>query len=165
MTNSTISFQEAPYVYGAEVIAIYDADTWLVKIDLGMGMSKEKTVIRLYGVDAREIKRSKSKGYGDDHVEAGFDDRDFMISELGLDPQDFPRKVKYHELDTPIRIVLATIRDEGGKFGRLLGVAYKNNVNLNERLRDRLGEVQFYDQKTYPPGHPIIPPQLMSALT
>ena len=165
MTDSTIAFKEAPYVYGAHVIAIYDADTWLVKIDLGMGMSKEETIIRLYGVNAHEIKRSRSKGYGDAHVKAGFEDRDFMISELGLDPKDFPQKVKYHELKKPVRIVLATIRDEGGKFGRLLGVVYKNNVNLNERLRDRLGGVEFYDQKTYPPGHPIIPPQLVSALT
>lgn len=160
MLNNGIAFKQPPYVYGAKILAVYDADTWRVKIDLGMGFSKEETIIRLYGVNSHEIKRSTAKGYGDAHVKKGFEDRDFMLAALGLNPGDYPHKVKYQTLKEPVNVILATILDEEGKFGRLLGVVYKDNVNLNEALRDRLGGVEFYDSKSYPPDHPIIPPQL-----
>lgn len=147
------------YRYGALITAIYDADTFMCDIDIFDRMWKRDEKIRLYGINANEIKRSKSKGRGDAHVETGYDHRDLLIETLGLDPSDFPRKVRYHKLDDPVRVVIETIKDDSGKFGRLLGIIHtQNGVNVNEVLRDAIGGVEFYDGEEYLIDYPIRPP-------
>ena len=176
------------YRYGALVTAIYDADTLIVDLDVFDHMWKKDEIIRLYGVNAQEIKRSKAKGIDADDVQEGYDQRDAVIKTLGLDPDNYPRKVKYHnvsktilkgldldgdgvpdvfeyhELPSPVWVIIETVKDDSGKFGRLLGVVHKPNsddvtsVNVNEVVRDLVGGVEFYDGKTYPADHPIRPP-------
>lgn len=147
------------YRYGALITAIYDADTILCDIDTFDRMWKRDEKIRLYGINANEIKRSVSKGHGDAHVKTGYDHRDLLIETLGLDPSDFPRKVIYHELAESVWVVIETIKDDSGKFGRLLGIIHtEDGVNVNEVLRDAIGGVEFYDGKDYPADHPIRPP-------
>lgn len=170
------------YRYGALVTAIYDADTIICDIDVFNHMWKKDEIIRLYGINAQEIKRSTTKGVDADDVQVGFDHRDKLIEALGLDPANYPRKVKYHdvsktilrgldidgdgvpdvfeyhELPAPVWVVLETIKDDSGKFGRLLGIVHKDGVNVNEHLRDVIGGVEFYDGSTYPADHPIRPP-------
>ena len=170
------------YRYGALVTAIYDADTIICDIDVFSRMWKKDEIIRLYGINAQEIKRSKSKGIDADDVQDGYDQRDELIEALGLDPDNYPRKVRYHdvsqtiiegldldgdgvpdvfeyrELSTPVWVVIETIKDDNGKFGRLLGVIHKDGVNINEKMRDVIGGVEFYDGKEHPADTPIRPP-------
>jgi len=170
------------YRYGALVTAIYDGDTIICDIDTFAHMWKKDEIIRLYGINAQEIKRSKSRGIDSDDVQHGYDQRDVLIKSLGLDPENYPRKVKYHEVSTsilealdldgdgepddfdyrilpsPVWVVIETVQDKSGKFGRLLGIIHKDGVNLNEAMRDVIGGVEFYDGKTYPSDYPISSP-------
>lgn len=146
------------YRYGALVTAIYDADTVICDIDVFNHMWKKDEIIRLYGINAQEIKRSTAKGIDAADVQVGYDHRDTLIEALGLNPSNFPRKVKYHKLDVPVWVVIETIKDDSGKFGRLLGIVHKDGVNVNETLRDAIGGVEFYDGKTYPADTTIRPP-------
>lgn len=146
------------YRYGAIVKAIYDGDTIISDIDLFDHIWKQDEIIRLYGINCQEIKRSRSKGITADDVQVGYDHRDELIRFLGLDPSDFPRKVKYHELAEPVYVVIETIKDKGGKFGRLLGIIHKDGRNINEEMRDVIGGVEFYDGKQWPADTPINAP-------
>lgn len=170
------------YRYGALVTAIYDADTIICDIDTFDHMWKKDEIIRLYGINAQEIKRSKAKGIDSDDVQVGYDQRDTLIEMLGLDPENYPRRVKYHDvaksiivgldldgdgepdefdyrvLPSPVWVIIETIRDDSGKFGRLLGIIHKDGRNINEAMRDVIGGVEFYDGKSYPADHPIRPP-------
>lgn len=170
------------YCYGALVTAIYDGDTIICDIDTFAHMWKKDEIIRLYGINAQEIRRSKSKGIDAADVQIGYDHRDVLIASLGLEPSNYPRKVKYHEVSqsiiealdldgdgepddfdyrvfpAPVWVVIETIKDDSGKFGRLLGILHKDGKNLNEGLRDVIGGVEFYDGKTYPPDTAIVPP-------
>ena len=170
------------YRYGALITAIYDGDTIICDIDVFDRMWKKDEIIRLYGINAQEIKRSKSKGITTQDTQDGFDDRDSLITLLGLNPDNYPRKVKYHEVSksilvgldldgdgepdefnyrefpTAVPVIIETIKDKGGKFGRLLGIIHKDGKNLNEAMRDIIGGVEFYDRKSYPADTPITPP-------
>ena len=146
------------YRYGALITAIYDADTIICDIDVFNNMWKKNEIIRLYGINAQEIRRSASKGIDADDVKVGFDHRDALIKTLGLNPDGFSRKVRYHKLDKPVWVVIETIKDTSGKFGRLLGIIHKGKVNVNEHMRDIIGGVEFYDGQEYPHDYPIRPP-------
>lgn len=155
MSNPVI---QPAYRYGFLIKAIYDGDTIVGDLDMYDSVWKDGEIIRLYGINCQEIKRSKSKGIDSDDVQVGYDHRDALIEFLGLDPADFPRKVKYHELDEPVWVVMETVKDASGKFGRLLGIVHKDGRNLNEAMRDVIGGVEFYDGKSHPPNTPISPP-------
>ncbi|MBL4870458.1 MAG: hypothetical protein JKX72_05845 [Robiginitomaculum sp.] len=150
------------YRYGFRVTAIYDGDTIVGNLDMYDHVWKADETIRLYGINCQEIKRSKRKGITTKDVQIGFDHRDSLIRFLGLDPDNFPRKVKYHTLEVPVWVVMETVQDKSGKFGRLLGIVHKNGKNLNEYMRDIIGGVEFYDSKIHPADTPIIPPQYIS---
>jgi len=146
------------YRYGFTITAIYDGDTIVGNLDMYNRIWQDGETIRLYGINCQEIKRSKRKGINSDDVLDGFAQRDALISFLGLDPADFPRKVKYHKLAEPVWVVMETIQDKSGKFGRLLGIVHKDGKNLNEHMRDIVGGVEFYDGKDWPDDTAISPP-------
>lgn len=169
------------YTQNALIKAVYDGDTIIADIDWGKGIWTRDEVVRFYGINCNEIKRSKRHGRGDEHVEIGFDQRDYLLTELGRSSMNYPRKVKYHnisekvlvgldldgdgepdifdyrEYPQPVPVVIQTILDKE-KFGRLLGVVWRGDVNINEKLRDIIGGVEFYDGKTYPADYPIKAP-------
>ena len=97
------------FVYNAFVTGVYDGDTITVTIDCGFGLRMEKQKIRLFGIDTPEMR-------GDEKVE-------------GKHVRDILRE-KILSKD----IVLKTIKDKKGKYGRYLGVVYVENVNMNEWL-------------------------------
>ena len=95
------------YVYRANMVSTWDGDTTRLNIKLGMGVAIENEPIRLYGIDAPE-RTGATK-------EAGLKARDALISKI---------KGKV--------IILRTIKDKKGKYGRYLGVLWVDGVNVNE---------------------------------
>ena len=97
------------YYYKANVIKVYDGDTITVDIDLGIGIWLRKQSIRLYGIDAPEVR-------GSEKIE-GKKSRDWLREKiLGKE------------------IILKTIKDKTGKYGRLLGEIWFENENINDLL-------------------------------
>jgi len=146
------------FSYGFQITGIYDSDTIVGNLDMYDRTWKADEIIRLYGINGQEIRRSSSKGITAADVQVGYDQRDDLIRCLDLDPADFPRKVKYHTLETPVWVVIETVKDRSGKFGRLLGIVHYKGKNINEAMRDIIGGVEFYDGKFYPADTPIVPP-------
>jgi len=102
------------YVYKARVTAVYDADTITVDVDLGFHAWLRKVKVRLYGIDAPEMRGVERPD--------GLVSRDWMRREiLGKD------------------IVMRTYKDGTGKgkYGRWLAEIYRaesDAVSLNQEL-------------------------------
>ncbi len=84
------------YSYKAIVVDVYDGDTITVDIDLGMGIWLKKQKIRLADINTPEI-RGKER-------------------EEGLKVRDWLRNKILNK-----EIILETIKDTKGKYGRWLG--------------------------------------------
>lgn len=102
------------YVYKAFVDSVYDGDTCTVNIDLGLHTWIHGEKIRLSGIDAPEIRGEER--------EKGIPSRDYLRS-LILNRD----------------IILRTIKDKKGKYGRYLGEIWVKDendeyFNVNEKL-------------------------------
>tara|TARA_B100000963_G_C22613555_1_gene666114 strand:- start:2047 stop:2379 length:333 start_codon:yes stop_codon:yes gene_type:complete len=97
------------YKYKAFVEKVYDGDTITVSIDCGFGIQLQKQKIRLYGINTPEVRGEER--------------------ELGLISRD-----KLREKILGKTIVLNTIKDKKGKYGRYLGIIYLNDENINDWL-------------------------------
>lgn len=98
------------FCYNALVISVYDGDTITCEIDLGF---KVKTIqkIRLYGIDTPELRKEER--------------------EEGLKSRD-----KLRELILDKNISLYTLKDKTGKYGRYLGIIFKDDININKFMID-----------------------------
>ena len=83
------------YFYKGVITGVYDGDTVTVSFDLGMSIKRDGLKIRLYGIDAPELR-------GKTLVKAR-ESRDFLRSKV-LNKS----------------IIIQTIRDKKGKYGRYL---------------------------------------------
>lgn len=103
------------YTYRAHVTAVYDADTITVDIDLGLRVWLRGVKIRLYGIDAPEMRGPER--------ERGIVSRDWLRGQiLGKD------------------VVLRTYRDKQGKYGRWLGDIFRaegDETSINLELVQR----------------------------
>lgn len=91
------------YLYKAFVKDIYDGDTITVDIDLGLKTFIHNEKIRLFGINAPEVRgEEKSRG---------------LLS------RDYMRALILNK-----EILLETIKDEKGKYGRYLGIIWINNI-------------------------------------
>ena len=85
--------------YKASVVRAYDGDTATFDIDLGLHVKATGVKVRLYGIDAPELR-------GPSRPE-------------GLKSRDVFRSMIYdHE------IIIETVKDKTGKYGRLLGIIW-----------------------------------------
>jgi len=114
------------YHYRARVISIYDADTIRVSIDLGFGIEWKGTdgkglSIRLYGLNAPEVRGQE--------LEQGLISRDALRDKILGD-----------------NIVLKTIKDSTGKYGRYLGIIFTKD---GENVNDWLVENGYAEEKEY----------------
>lgn len=108
------------FVYNAHVDKVYDGDTITCSIDCGFGIIMKKQKIRLYGIDCKEVRGAER--------------------EEGLIARD-----KLRELILNKDIVLKTVKDKKGKYGRYLGIVYHENTNIN----DWLVENKYADRVNY----------------
>lgn len=97
------------YNYRAIVKSVHDGDTFTVDIDLGFGVWLKDQNIRLYGINAPELKG--------EFRSLGFTSRD-RLSELTINKE----------------IVLETIKDKKEKYGRWLGIVLVDDKNVNDLL-------------------------------
>lgn len=108
------------YIYKAIVVSVYDGDTIRVDIDLGFGIWKKNEPIRLYGIDAPEIR-------GSERVE-------------GLKSRDWLRTIILN-----CEFEIKTFKDKKGKYGRYLAEILKDGENINHRLvNEGLAEFKEY---------------------
>lgn len=100
------------YNYKADITAVYDGDTVTVDFDLGFGIKMHRQKIRLYGINAPEM-RGKEKV-------AGKASRDAL-----------------RELILGKEVTIQTFRDKKGKYGRWLGViSTTDGIDVNKWLVD-----------------------------
>ena len=102
------------YHYRARVTEVYDGDTCTVNIDLGLHVWQMDEKIRLARIDAPELR-------GEERPQ-GLVSRDFL-RDLILDKN----------------IILETIKDKKGKYGRYLGEIWIEDesgqfYNVNDRM-------------------------------
>jgi len=97
------------YIYKARIVSAYDGDTVRADIDLGMEITHVNQILRLYGINAPEMR-------GDER-EAGILARDFLRNAI-LDKE----------------VILHTHRDKKGKYGRWLATIWLNGVSVNDLM-------------------------------
>ena len=113
------------YVYEGVVDSVYDADSWTVSLDLGCHVTLHGEKVRLYGLDAKEI-RGPERRAGQAAKAFVEDLLDFYTLESGK------RRFAFRTHPGKGR--------EKGKFGRLLIICYGRDpdtgapVNLNNRF-------------------------------
>ena len=101
-----------------EILSIYDGDTMTVVLDLGFGISSRQK-LRLYGIDAPELRGEER--------------------EQGLITRDWLRQ-RINEAQTAGEtIIVRSIRDKTGKYGRLLANVFiaSEEKSLNEQMVDQ----------------------------
>jgi micrococcal nuclease len=96
-----------------KVLRTYDGDTMTVRLDLGFDVTKVEK-IRLAFIDAPELK-------GEEH-DKGIESRDWLRA-----------KVKEAE-DNNYTIVVRTLKDNKGKYGRYIGIIYINGIDINQQM-------------------------------
>ena len=108
-----------------KVTKVIDGDTIDVIIDLGFDIMY-KSRVRLFGIDTTESRT-----------------RDLVEKKYGLMSKDFLKdKLKNAE-----KIVIKTHKgEETGKFGRILGEIFCDNVNINRQMCDVGHAVAYYGQ-------------------
>ena len=97
------------YEYRAFVRKVYDGDTITVDIDLGFDVVLQKQKIRLTRIDTPEV-RGKERPQG-------IISRDALRSRIGS---------KW--------IIIKTMQDKKGKYGRWLGEIILDDTNINDWL-------------------------------
>ncbi len=114
------------YVYRCRIERpedVYDGDTVTVTIDLGFNIDFGELTLRLYGIDAPEMR-------GPEKVE-GRKSRDWLRERLA--GREF---------------IVQMIRDRKGKYGRYLAIIWVDGVNVNEEMvRLGLAEKKDYDRR------------------
>lgn len=96
------------YRYRALITSVYDGDTVTANIDLGFGIWMQSQKIRLYGINAPELKGATK--------EQGLLARDFLA-----------------ELVRGKEVALESIKDRKGKYGRWLA---RIHVSRNGMMTD-----------------------------
>ena len=97
------------YSYKAKVVSVYDGDTCRADIELGFGTVLKNKTIRLSGIDTAEI-RSENK-------------------ENALKARD-----RLRELILGKEVIIQTMKDRTGKYGRIIATIYLDGMNVNEIL-------------------------------
>ncbi len=105
--------EERLYHYSAKVTRVIDGDTVDAVVDLGFDMQCKQRV-RLFGINAPECRT-----------------RDLSEKAAGLAAKD---RLKEMLKENKNHCVIRTKLDRKGKYGRVLGVLYVGDVDLNESL-------------------------------
>ena len=108
------------YIYNAFVTAVYDGDTITVDIDLGFGVQLKDQKVRLYGINAPEMKLEQKA--------AGTVSRDWLASKI-----------------LNQNVVIQTYKDKKEKYGRWLAEVYVGDLDVNQQMVLEGLAVKFMD--------------------
>ena len=106
------------YLYRAVCTSVYDGDTVTLDIDLGFGHWIKGRKCRLFGINTPELR-------GDDK-ESGIAARNRLRQLINNQP-----------------VLIKSIKDKSGKFGRLLVEIYCHGANVNQQLINERHAVQY----------------------
>lgn len=112
------------YFYRARVVSVYDGDTCTVDIDLGLKMWVHREKIRLNRIDTPEMRGPEK--------------------EHGKRSRDFLRGLILRR-----EIMLQTLKDVQGKYGRYLGEIWLENENGWHNINDLMVQNGFAVYKKY----------------
>lgn len=107
--STVLETQNHEYRYTAVVDSVYDGDTITCTINCGFGIVLQKQKIRLFGLNTKEVRGPER--------------------EEGLIVRDLLREKILGKT-----IVLQTLKDRKGKYGRYLGIIFLDGVNMNDWL-------------------------------
>ena len=110
------------YQYKATLNRIIDGDTIDVNVDLGFDV-KIKQRVRLYGINTPEVRT-----------------KDLKEKQKGIEATEYLKKI------LPKEFVIETILNKRGKYGRVLGILWVKDVNINEKMVNE-GYAKRYDTK------------------
>ena len=116
------------YEYRSSLVKIIDGDTIDVDLDLGFAVVLKKQRIRLYGINTPESRT-----------------RDKEEKLYGLAAKARLREL-LEQADT-ITVKTAIDKKARGKYGRILGTIYIDDINVNQLLVDE-GHAIVYDGGT-----------------
>lgn len=97
------------YAYRAIVTSVYDGDTVTADVDLGFKTWRRDERLRLYGIDAPEVRGAERP--------AGLRSRDALRSRI-----------------SGKEVIICTIKDKTGKYGRYLAEIFLDQENINDWL-------------------------------
>ncbi|MEO0636595.1 MAG: thermonuclease family protein [Pseudomonadota bacterium] len=97
------------YAYRAIITEVYDGDTVTADVDLGFKTWRRDERLRLYGIDAPEVRGAERSE--------------------GLSARDALRRRVLGE-----DVVICTIKDKTGKYGRYLAEIFLDGENINDWL-------------------------------
>ncbi len=100
---------EVSFTYRAELVRVIDGDTVVLNIDLGFDTWMHEQTIRLYGIDTPEMTGEER--------------------EDGEKAKEWLQERLYGS-----EIVLQSIQDKKGSFGRWLGILFTNGENVNDEI-------------------------------
>lgn len=110
------------YEYSVELDRVVDGDTIDAYINLGFGIKLFRR-IRLIGIDAPETRTKNSE-----EKHKGIAVKEWLINKL-----------------TDCKIIVITEKDTTGKYGRVLGTIYADDININQLMIDN-GLVESYEK-------------------
>ena len=116
------------YEYRSSLVKIIDGDTIDVDLALGFAVVLKKQRIRLYGINTPESRT-----------------RDLEEKRYGL-----AAKARLRELlEVAETIVVKTAIDKKarGKYGRILGTIYADDINVNEKLLEEGHAIEYFGGK------------------
>ena len=116
------------FEYRSNLLKIVDGDTIDVDLDLGFSVVLKKQRIRLYGINTPESRT-----------------RDLEEKRYGL-----AAKARLRELlEAAETIVVKTAIDKKarGKYGRILGTIYADDINVNDKLLEEGHAIEYFGGK------------------
>jgi len=116
------------FEYRSNLIKIIDGDTIDVDLDLGFAVILKKQRIRLYGINTPESRT-----------------RDLEEKRYGLAAKARLREL-LEDADT-ITVKTAIDKKARGKYGRILGTIYADDINVNEKLLEEGHAIEYFGGK------------------
>lgn len=112
--------EESLYIYRAKIVSVYDGDTVTADIDMGLNIWAHGEKLRLHRINTPEIRGNER--------DQGLISRDWLRERL-IDQE----------------VMIQTIKDKKGKYGRYLAEIYLDDVNINDQLvAEGLAEYKEY---------------------
>lgn len=113
------------YLYPAKVERVIDGDTIVVDLSLGLGVILDDQYIRLYGIDAWEIRGEQR--------EKGLKAKEYLEERLS----------KGEKIEIEIRPEWSKDKTGEDSFGRWIGVVYVDGVNANVEMIEKGHAVKY----------------------